>query len=437
MGESVNASRTPGFELPEEGEQIITRDPQFAARNVTYDALVLDAGLRQSLATVRSLGSRGLRVAALGSSAGLATFSSRWCQQAFVCPVDEGTEGYLPYLEQLLDRISVRVLIISSDGTIALIRRHREQIERQVRVALAKEPALGIAVNKERTLEVARRLGLGVPRAVTVGAVSEVAAALHEIGLPAVVKPVQSWAWDGQEGSRIKSQLVTTPDEARRAVEELTRFGGATLFQEFIPGRRESLSLFYAHGEIYARFAFWGKRTNPPLGGLYTLRQAIGFPADTGEQAERLIREIGLEGYSQVEFRRDAVGKPYLMEINPRLNLAIAHAVSAGVDFPYLLYRWASGEHLERVTSYRTGGWMRYLSDDIRTTAAAVRQRGRPGVPSPARAILDFCLSFFMPMKYDYLEWRDLRPAWTATKGFFTHYWSRLLGKRLSRRKAQ
>jgi len=138
-----------------------------------------------------------------------------------------------------------------------------------------------------------------------------------------------------------------------------------------------------------------------------------------------------------VEFRRDAVGKPYLMEINPRLNLAIAHAVSAGVDFPYLLYRWASGEHLERVTSYRTGGWMRYLSDDIRTTAAAVRQRGRPGIPSPARAILDFCFSFFMPMKYDYLEWRDLRPAWTATKGFFTHYWSRLLGKRLSRRKSQ
>src|SRR6266702_2483345 len=432
MGESVNASRTPGFELPEEGEQIITRDPQFAARNATYDALVLDAGLRQSLATVRSLGSRGLRVAALGSSAGLATFSSRWCQQAFVCPVDEGTEGYLPYLEQLLDHISVRVLIISSDGTIALIRRHREQIERQVRVALAKEPALGIAVNKERTLEVARRLGLGVPRAVTVGAVSEVAAALHEIGLPAVVKPVQSWAWDGQEGSRIKSQLVTTPDEARRAVEELTRFGGITLFQEFLPGRRESLSLFYANGEVHARFAFWGKRTYPLMGGIYVLRQAIAFPPDTGDQAERLVREIGLEVYSQVEFRRDAVGKPYLMEINPRLNMAIGHAVSAGVDFPSLLYQWANGEPIERVRSYRTGSWMRHLEGDIRATTAAVRQRGGPGVPSPARAIFDFCLSFFTPMKYDYVDWRDPLPAWTATKGFLTQRLQRVPGRRRS-----
>ena len=146
------------------------------------------------------------------------------------------------------------------------------------------------------------------------------------------------------------------------------------------------------------------------------------------------MREIGLEGYSQVEFRRDAVGKPYLMEINPRLNLAIAHAVSVGVDFPYLLYQWANGEPIERVKSYRVGGWMRHLNGDIRATAAAVRQRGRPGVPSPARAILDFCLSFFIPMGYDYVDWRDPLPAWTATKGVFAHHWSRLLGKRLSRR---
>ncbi len=439
MGDPINTSRTSGFELPEEGKEIITRNSHFAARNVTYDALVLDGSLRQSLATVRSLGSRGLRVAALETfdSGGVPTFSSRWCQQRFVCPAKHGTEAYLTYLEQLLDHISVRVLIASSDGTIGLIRQHREQLERRVRIALAKEPALGIAINKERTLEVAKRLGVGVPRAVTVGAVSEVAAALHEIGLPAVVKPVQSWAWDGQQGTRIVSQLVTTPDEARRAVEKLTRFGGAILFQEVLSGRRESISLFYANGEIYARFAFWGKRTNPPLGGLYTLRQAIAFPPDTGEQAERLVREIGLEGYSQVEFRRDAVGKPYLMEINPRLNLAIAHAVHAGVDFPSLLYQWASGEQLERVKSYRTGGWMRHLEGDIRATVAAVRQRGRPGVPSPARAIFDFCLSFFLPMKYDYVDWRDPLPAWTATKGFFAHYWSRLPGRRLSRRKSQ
>src|SRR5260370_41192715 len=137
-----------------------------------YDALVLDAHLRQSLATVRSLGSRGLQVAALGTSGGLPTFSSRWCHQRFCCPAGGGTEGYLPYLEQALDRTGARVLITSSDATIDLIRRHRERLEQRGHIVLAKEPALALAINKKQTLEIASRLGLRVPRAVSVAAVS-------------------------------------------------------------------------------------------------------------------------------------------------------------------------------------------------------------------------------------------------------------------------
>ncbi len=144
------------------------------------------------------------------------------------------------------------------------------------------------------------------------------------------------------------------------------------------------------------------------------LRQSIAFPPDTGQQAERLVREIELEGYSEIEFRRDNAGKPYLMEINPRLNASIEVAVRAGIDFPYLLYQWASGERIDVVTSYRTGGRMRYLGGDILATVISMLQRGRPGIPSPARVLLNFCASFFIPMRYDYLGWRDPLPVWAA-----------------------
>ncbi len=413
-----------------ESNQVVTLDLRPAMGQTVYDALVLDARLRQSLVTMRSLGSRGLRVAALETFA-VPAFSSRWCQQKAICPADEGTQEYLAYLEQVLDSTGARVLIPCSDGTIALLRQHREQLEQRVRIALAKEPALGIAINKEQTLEIAKRLGLGVPRAVAIGAVSEVDAALHEIGLPAVVKPVESWLW-GKRG-RVVSQLVTTPEEARRAVEELTCFGGTVLFQQFLSGRRESLSFFYAHGEIYARYAFWGKRTNPPLGGIYVLRQSIAVPPDTGEQAERLVREIDLEGYSQIEFRRDSAGVPYLMEINPRLNMGIEVAVRAGVDFPYLLYQWANEEPIDVVKGYRIGGQMRYLSGDLATTVASIRQRGRPGVTRPARALLDFFLSFFIPMGYDYFNWKDPLPALIATTNVTRRSVGKAIMKGLSR----
>jgi len=327
---------------------------------------------------------------------------------------------------------------VSADGTLALLREHREEIERLgTHVALAKESALAIAVSKDLTLEIAKELGLGVPRGVTVNSVSEVAEAIREIGLPAVVKPSESWVWgEGElQPARLISQLVTTPDEARLAVEDLTQFGGA-LFQQFLSGRNEAVSFIYANGKMYARFAQWAKRTQPPLGGTSVYRQSIAVPDDVGDQAERLVREIDLEGYSEVEFRRDNSGKPYLMEVNPRLSASVEVAVRVGVDFPYLLYQWANGDSIDCVAGYRAGNWMRYLEGDLLTTVQAiVSQRGRPGVSPPARALFDFFAAFFVPAGYDYVDKNDLRPTWTATNEFAERLWLRLR-KSFTRRKS-
>ncbi len=398
-----------------------------------YHALILDARLRQALVTVRSLGMRGHQVIAVEHTA-VPTFASRWCQRSIVCPADEGTEEYLTFLEGVLEYTGVRVVIPSSDGTIALLRQHRARLERQVHLALASEPAMNIAVNKEQTLAVAKELGLGIPEGVTVRTRDEIPEALRNVGLPAVVKPVESWLWsDEQAGTRLVSRLVTTPEEARQAVDELTRFGGATLFQKFLSGKREAVSFLYADRTIHARFAQWAKRTEPPLGGQSVLRQSIAVPTDIGDQSERLIREIDLEGYSEVEFRRDSKGIPYLMEINPRLSASVEIAVRSGVDFPYLLYQWANGEPIDTVASYRTGNWMRYLKGDIMTTIEALQQRGRPGVTPPTQALLGFCLSFFVPMGYDYLDWKDPIPALQATTSFTRSWVGGAIKKRVFR----
>ncbi|HYX49227.1 MAG TPA: ATP-grasp domain-containing protein, partial [Ktedonobacteraceae bacterium] len=296
---------------------------------------------------------------------------------------------------------------------------------------------LSIAINKELTLDIARRLGLSVPLGIPVRSVDEVKMALNEIGLPAVVKPIESWVWSNHtagnsKGKRIVSQLVTTPEEAELAVEELTSAGGTTLFQQFLTGRREAMSFLYANGRIYARFAQWAKRTEPPLGGTSVLRQSIAIPEDIGKQAERLIREIELEGYSEVEFRRDSKGIPYIMEINPRLSASVEIAVRSGVDFPYLLYQWASGEKIHQVQSYHVGGWMRHLKGDIMTTIEAIQQRHRPGVTPPTRAILSFLSTFCVPMGYDYLDWGDPKPAFIATRDFTSQWIGSAMKKRIA-----
>jgi predicted ATP-grasp superfamily ATP-dependent carboligase len=385
---------------------------------MSCDALVLDASLRQALVTVRSLGQRGLTIAAAETHPEAPAFASRWCQKGFVLPAQEGTDTYDVLLEQWLDRIGARVLIPSNDATIALLRRHRARLEQRLRLALAPEQALATAINKERTLEVARRLEVPVPREVVVRDAGDVAVALKEIGLPAVIKPSESWLWNGREGARLGPQLAVTAAELRDAVAAVTRFGEIALVQQLLTGRREAVSFLYADGQVYARFAQWAERTSPPLGGNSVLRQSIAIPPDTGSYAESLVRYINLEGYSEVEFRRDASGVPYLMEINPRLSASVELAVRAGVDFPYLLYQWASGGPIERVAGYRMGGWMRHLGGDITTTLAALRQRGRPGISPPVRTLWDFGISFLKPMAYDYLHWKDPLPAVRAVTHF-------------------
>jgi predicted ATP-grasp superfamily ATP-dependent carboligase len=400
-----------------------------------YDVLVLDAMLRQSLVTVRSLGRRGLRVAAMETFDSVPTFLSRWCHQAFVCPTDGRAETYCAALEQVLEQTNAGVLIASSNATVELIRQHREKLEKRICIALSKDPALGIALHKELTLSTAREQGLHIPRSVTVNSESEVEYALREIGLPAVIKPVESWVWREQEVVGLTSKLVVTLHEAQRAVADMTRHGVAVLFQQFLSGRREAMHLFYAHGQFYASFAQWAKRTAPPLGGTSVLRQSIAIPGDIGDQSQRLIQAIGLEGYSEVEFRRDSAGTPYLMEINPRLSASVELAVRSGVDFPYLLYQWATGEQIPQVKNYRVGEWMRYLRGDAAATLVALLQHGRPGITPPFQALLDFGASCLIPMRYDYFDWKDPLPALGAALDF-AHYLVHFPGKKLFKRES-
>ncbi|TMC23763.1 MAG: ATP-grasp domain-containing protein [Chloroflexi bacterium] len=430
----------------QEGMQQHARNEFSMRHEVVYDALVLDARLRQSLVTVRALGRRGKRVAALeivdkGERLHyLPTFSSRWCGRAYIAPTYEhDEEPFRTYLHQLLEHTQVRVLIPSSDGTLAVLRERRREFERRSCIALANEASLEAVINKDTTLAIAQQLGMAVPHGVVVTSVGEVSEALQEIGLPAVVKPVESWLWgnnqrQGAQGVRLICALVTTPQEAYRAVEELTVYGGKVLFQQFLSGRREAVSLLYADGEMYARFAQWAKRTQPPLGGTSVFRQSITLPSDISAQAERLVREIDLEGYSEIEFRRDSAGKPYLMEVNPRLSASLEVAVRAGIDFPYLLYQWASGEKIDRVKGYRVGQWMRYLEGDLLTTMQTFTQRGRPGVMPPLQAVTEFLAAFLHPCGYDYFDWSDPLPAWIATLDI-THRIVQKMGNSFNKKK--
>jgi cation diffusion facilitator CzcD-associated flavoprotein CzcO/predicted ATP-grasp superfamily ATP-dependent carboligase len=391
---------------------------RFSSRDTSVDALVVDAAQRPALVAIRTLGKAGITVGALDSEPHAPGLASRWCAVASVTTgAAQDQDAYVDALLRFCAEHAPKSLILAHDGSIEAVRRRRDQLERVVGLGLAPEPALAVAIDKTRTLAFARAVDLREPRGCSVGSIDEAASAIAEVGLPAVVKPTRSWAQGAGPGRRLHAVVAGTRFEALGAIEAILGEGIEVVLQEWLPGAREALSFFHAHGRTWARFAQRADRTFPPLGGNSVLRESIPLPPDIAPAAERLVAELGLDGYSEVEFRRDAQGRAALMEINPRLSASVEIAVRAGVPFPRLLHDWASGEPLVEAHQYRTGLRMRWLGGDLLWLRDVFKQESGPDVPSRKRAVGAVARDFARPAGYDYLDRSDPRPALVAATG--------------------
>jgi predicted ATP-grasp superfamily ATP-dependent carboligase len=398
------------------GAQVAAAEPGRSAPAQPLDVLLLDAQSRQALACLRAYARAGMRVGAVACSAdaaGAPSFRSRWCVLQAVTPdFAADANAYVDALLALLREHPTRMVLPGHDGSIEALRPRRAEVERLTALPLAAEAALDVAVSKARTLALAESLGIATPRSVLVDDLADVPAALRLVGVPAVVKPVQSWVERDGVGTRITSEPAQTEDAARRSLDYMLSVGGSAIIQQWLPGRREAVSLFYAADRMWARFAQVSYREFPVLGGVSVLSESIPLLPDITIPAERLVRAIDLEGCSMVEFRRDAAGTPVLMEVNPRIGGSVRLAIEAGVNFPMLVHAWATGGPLRAVGDYRTGRRLRWLSGDIWNLKCAFDSQGQPDVPPRGKALGTFFSDFVLrPATLDFVDPGDMLPA--------------------------
>jgi len=367
---------------------------------------------RQALIALRSLGRAGIPVFVADPDGDIPAARSRWCAGTAPIPeVGADAGAFVDVVIELCESVGFPVLITSHDGAIEALRSRRSEIERVASLALGPEPAVSIAINKQATLAVARDLGIEVPVTRKVTDVDQVPETIDELGLPLVIKPVVSWINRRSGGWGTGPSVATTAEDALAQIKRLIDGGVPALAQSWLSGSREAVSVFYASDLVWAAFAVKSQRMYPVIGGDSVVRETIAIPADIGPLSEALVRKIGLEGYAEVEFRRDGEGRPFLMEINPRLNAGVEVAVRAGVDVPLMFYRWAAGQPLRAELDYRAGQRMRWLEGDVMWLAEALRRPEQPDAPRRVAAVARFIADFARPTGYDYWNRRDLRPA--------------------------
>jgi predicted ATP-grasp superfamily ATP-dependent carboligase len=382
-----------------------------------YDVLILDAEYKQSLASARSLGRAGLRVALgvssseCGPGMSVPAFTSRYCARNAVLPsyAGDGAE-YAAAVVAFVRENPARVVLPTGDASISALAPHRKELaELGATLAIAPDAVLEIANDKDRTLAIARELGIAQPKSMRIDSVGDLTAVMAEFDFPFVLKPTISWT--GQAADRIFPIEVVDKNEALEAAQRFLGAGSPVLAQQWASGRREGVSLFLDHGEILATCGHVALRTSPLLGGASIMRQSIAPPSDIHSAAQRLAGAVGMEGPCEVEFRRDAHGNPLLMEINARLAGTLENAIRSGVDFPLMVWQWAAGEPITRFDSYKLGVRTRWLRGDMRWLRDNWRSSGRPDTVSRARGLWIFGSEFARTRYYDYFDRHDLRPA--------------------------
>jgi D-aspartate ligase len=303
-------------------------------------AVVL-SGHTMALGVVRSLGRAGVRSVVVRYRDDDFAHGSRHVASAVRAPHPEEDEaGFLAVIERLGPRFEGSPLIPASDETLVVAARHKTRLGRWFRVAAPDDAIAERIIHKEHTYALADELGIPAPRTQLIATEGDLERHRDRFSFPCLAKPSQSHLYQDHFGR--KMVRVETMDELVVAWREAAELGFEMLLQELIPGddrQGVNYNSYRVPGHPPVEFTAAKIRLTPRSFGPPSVVVSRHLP-ELIPPARTLLDALGLEGYSCVEFKRDARDGVFkLMEVNGRFNLSSLLMLRCGINFPALAYR--------------------------------------------------------------------------------------------------
>ncbi len=320
--------------------------------------LITDGHWRKSLAAVRSLGRKGIEVT-VGESCRIATsLFSRYCTRRIIYPSPHNDpHRFISFLLDELRKNNYDCLLPMEEETLLLVAKHKEEISKLTYLLVPTYHTLAFVRDKGKMIRHALKVGIPCPKTYFIKDVREVEEISKEARMPLVIKPRIS---SGSRGIRYVSCREDLLPQYKKSHLQYSY----PLIQEYIPPGGDAFglaALFSEDSQLKAVFAHKRLREYPVSGGPSTFRESV-YHEEIKSLGIRLLQSLHWVGVAMVEFKVDPRDNtPKLMEINPRFWGSLALAISAGVDFPYLICKMALGEDFELVHNYQIGKKARWL----------------------------------------------------------------------------
>lgn len=361
------------------------------------------------LAIARNLGTLGVRVLGLTSTASFPGNASRWLEYRPSPDSLLQQEELLSFLQSLAREMNVRPLLLPTrDHDVNFLSSHRAELLERFRIAQPSGPELEPVMNKALLADCARGAGIAVPESVTVQVPDDIRSS-RALRFPCICKPLYASQWRTAEMWEAVGRQKALKFEGYAELESfyrgICRLDPRVTVQEWIEGGEESLQIFGsvcdAGSQIIASFTARKRLQYPPLAGTGIVVEAIPL-RDLEEPSRRLLERLRFRGISEIEYKRDARnGRLYLIEINPRHWDQHGLGAAAGVNLSEALYRDATGQ--PRREMRQTDGSVLWIAEAEYARHLARCALGR----APLR---DLWLGFSSRRTWSVFDPTDLRP---------------------------
>lgn len=297
------------------------------------NVLVTDGIMKKSLSVVRSIAPLTAQTGVISSyrrsMAGVSSYTDRHHH------IDEDDPvAYISRLNDVIDRYEYDYLLPVGGWTTGILAEHRSELSDTVDVVLPNRDSMRTAQQKWATYRLAGRLDIPVPETIRATSATNLESAC-DFGFPVVVKAATESAPRFVEYAESIGELRSVVRTYRR------RYGDDPLVQEYLEGTGCGFFALYLDGDCVGGYSHERIREYPPTGGISAC--AVSKTDERlAEMGTSILDTLQWNGPAMIEFKRDADGRPNLLELNPKLWGSLELGIVSGLDFPAALLRYMS-----------------------------------------------------------------------------------------------
>jgi predicted ATP-grasp superfamily ATP-dependent carboligase len=317
-----------------------------------------------------------------------------------------------------------KVLFPMTDITTILTAQIRNALDPLVRIPIASKEQIERVQDKRQVVLAAQQIGIPCPKTFMLDETENLHDVAQQLHYPVVLKPRLSWLLRGDAWISGSVQYAYDAEDLKKKYLESHSLIPKPLIQERIAGEGRGVFLLVWNGELKAAFCHRRLREKPPWGGVSVYRESIPLDREMVDESYKLLQGFGWEGPAMVEFKVDSRdGSARLMEVNGRFWGSLQLALDAGLNFPLLSYRLASGEDAPSQFDYKVGVRSRWLLGDLdQLLIQWTHPEGKNGFShyktSKLRASLDFMKLCERDLHYEVLRLEDPAPGWYECKSY-------------------